>query len=145
MICKKERKKSLFLMIYTQTSCVMICHYSVMDKKSRINMIRLFWWGEMDSNHRSRWQQIYSLPPLAAREIPHYEVAGHWSWWTESNHQPADYKSAALPLSHTSIYIRFVRRFLPALCYYNIRRWRCQYLFLLFSLLFCVQGTGFMV
>ena len=25
-----------------------------------------------------------------------------WSWWTESNHQPADYKSAALPLSHTS-------------------------------------------
>ena len=28
---------------------------------------------------------------------------GSWSWWTESNHQPADYKSAALPLSHTSI------------------------------------------
>ena len=27
----------------------------------------------------------------------------NWSWWTESNHQPADYKSAALPLSHTSI------------------------------------------
>ena len=27
-----------------------------------------------------------------------------WSWWTESNHQPADYKSAALPLSHTSIF-----------------------------------------
>ena len=25
-----------------------------------------------------------------------------WSWRTESNHQPADYKSAALPLSHTS-------------------------------------------
>ena len=26
-----------------------------------------------------------------------------WSWWSESNQQPADYKSAALPLSHTSI------------------------------------------
>ena len=26
-----------------------------------------------------------------------------WSWRTESNHQPADYKSAALPLSHASI------------------------------------------
>ena len=26
-----------------------------------------------------------------------------WSWWKESNLQPADYKSAALPLSHTSI------------------------------------------
>ena len=25
-----------------------------------------------------------------------------WSWWSESNQQPADYKSAALPLSHTS-------------------------------------------
>ena len=94
MICKKERKKSLFLMICTQASCVMICHYSVMDKKSRINMIRLFWWGEMDSNHRSRWQQIYSLPPLATREPPHI----YWSWRLESNPQPADYKSAALPI-----------------------------------------------
>ena len=28
-----------------------------------------------------------------------------WSWWSESNQQPADYKSAALPLSHTSITI----------------------------------------
>ena len=25
----------------------------------------------MDSNHRSRRQQIYSLPPLAARELSH--------------------------------------------------------------------------
>ena len=33
MICKKERNKSLFLMICTQASCVMIYHYSVMDKK----------------------------------------------------------------------------------------------------------------
>ena len=29
------------------------------------------WWGVVDSNHRSRWQQIYSLLPLAARETPH--------------------------------------------------------------------------
>ena len=28
------------------------------------------WWGKVDSDHRSQWQQIYSLPPLAAREIP---------------------------------------------------------------------------
>ena len=39
-------------------------------------------------------QQIYSLPPLAAREFPH--IYG-WSWWTDSNPRPADYKSAALP------------------------------------------------
>ena len=29
------------------------------------------WWERMDSNHRSRRQQIYSLPPLAARELSH--------------------------------------------------------------------------
>ena len=34
------------------------------------------WWGKMDSNHRSQWQQIYSLPPLAAREFPHMKL---WS------------------------------------------------------------------
>ena len=55
MICKKERKKSLFLMICTQTSCVMIYHYSVMDKKSRIKIIRLFWWaGDRDLGLRRR-------------------------------------------------------------------------------------------
>ena len=57
----------------------------------------LFWWEEVDSNHRRRCQQIYSLLPLATRESSHA-----WSWWSESNQQPADYKSAALPLSHTS-------------------------------------------
>ena len=29
------------------------------------------WWGMVDSNHRRRCQQIYSLPPLATREFPH--------------------------------------------------------------------------
>ena len=29
------------------------------------------WWGMVDSNHRRRSQQIYSLSPLATREIPH--------------------------------------------------------------------------
>ena len=42
------------------------------DKKETNKLFRLvclFWWEMVDSNHRSRWQQIYSLPPLAAREI----------------------------------------------------------------------------
>ena len=30
-----------------------------------------FWWGGVDSNHRSNKQQIYSLSPLATREPPH--------------------------------------------------------------------------
>ena len=29
------------------------------------------WWGKVDSNHRSYKQQIYSLSPLATREVPH--------------------------------------------------------------------------
>ncbi len=29
----------------------------------------IFWWEKVDSNHRSQRQQIYSLPPLAAREF----------------------------------------------------------------------------
>ena len=33
-----------------------------------------FWWGKVDSNHRSQRQQIYSLPPLAAREFPHIKL-----------------------------------------------------------------------
>ena len=49
---------------------------------------------EVDSNHRSETQQIYSLPPLATRELLHMKL---WSWWTDSNPRPADYKSAALP------------------------------------------------
>ena len=33
-----------------------------------------FWWREMDSNHRSKMQQIYSLPPLATREPLHIQL-----------------------------------------------------------------------
>ncbi len=61
----------------------------------------------MDSNHRRLRQQIYSLPPLATRESLHkilcFQSSGTeflgtgWSWRTESNPRPADYKSAALP------------------------------------------------
>ena len=34
------------------------------------------WWGEVDSNHRRRCQQIYSLLPLATRESPHKAASG---------------------------------------------------------------------
>ena len=32
------------------------------------------WWGRTDSNHRSDTQQIYSLSPLATRELPHMNL-----------------------------------------------------------------------
>ena len=51
-----------------------------------------------------RWRQIYSLFPLAAREPTHI-----WSWRLESNPQPADYKSAALPIElHQQIFKKMV-------------------------------------
>ncbi len=31
------------------------------------------WWERMDLNHRSEAQQIYSLPPLATRELSHIQ------------------------------------------------------------------------
>ena len=69
-------------------------------------MVEKNWWMGMDSNHRSLRQRIYSPLPLATREPIHVtcvELTIHfsrkqWSWWWDSNPQPADYKSAALPI-----------------------------------------------
>ena len=33
-----------------------------------------FWWERVDSDHRSETQQIYSLPPLATRELLHMKL-----------------------------------------------------------------------
>ena len=45
------------------------------DKRSKKSQNRygsgIDWWGRTDSNHRSETQQIYSLSPLATRELPH--------------------------------------------------------------------------
>ena len=40
-------------------------------EKATLRATFSFWWGMVDSNHRRRCQQIYSLSPLATREIPH--------------------------------------------------------------------------
>ena len=58
------------------------------------------------SCHRSAWLRtsrcfkVHRTFPL--RSSPFGFDSLYWSWWRESNPQPADYKSAALPLSHTS-------------------------------------------
>ena len=58
-------------------------------------------WGGVDSNHRRQRQQIYSLPPLSTRVPPQRTL----SWRRELNPRPADYKSAALPLSYASEFV----------------------------------------
>ena len=56
------------------------------------------WWAGVDSNHRRHCRQIYSLLHLAALEPTRIcSLVIIWSWLSESNQQPADYKSAALP------------------------------------------------
>ena len=41
------------------------------NKSIAYAMDSFLWWAEMDSNHRSKLQQIYSLSPLATRESAH--------------------------------------------------------------------------
>ena len=53
-------------------------------------------------------QQIYSLPHLTALELSHMKFK--WSWWTDLNPRPADYKSAALP---TELHQRICFLFCP--------------------------------
>ena len=61
-------------------------------------------------------QQIYSLLHLAALETTlnkwaksWYKSHSEWSWRKESNLQPADYKSAALPIElHQQIFKKMV-------------------------------------
>ena len=42
-------------------------------------------WAEVDSNHRSNLQQIYSLSPLATRESAHFTIYYCVSRWSDSN------------------------------------------------------------
>ena len=69
------------------------------------------WWEVVDSNHRSHRRQIYSLFPLATRETSHMNfftcLEKRWSWWTDLNPRPADYKSAALPTELHQHFFRF--------------------------------------
>ena len=45
-------------------------HLEIPDaKKCPADWRDIFWWRRVDSNHRSESQQIYSLPPLATREL----------------------------------------------------------------------------
>ena len=48
-------------------------HYA--KKETHQKVCLFFWWGRTDSNHRSDTQQIYSLSPLATRELPHIQLS----------------------------------------------------------------------
>ena len=70
-------------------------------KKPPLRTVKSKWWWEMDSNHRSQRQQIYSLPPLAARESHQMErvkgIEPSRSAW----------KADVLPLNYTRKFMRY--------------------------------------
>ena len=45
------------------------------QKEHRKHRLAVSWWRKVDSNHRSETQQIYSLPPLATRELLHMNLS----------------------------------------------------------------------
>ena len=47
---------------------------------------------------------VCPLWPLGNSSEKIFISTGYWSWWTDSNPRPADYKSAALP---TELHQRF--------------------------------------
>ena len=53
--------------------CILFSNpYLYTKQNSRYRKVSaVLWWGRTDSNHRSETQQIYSLSPLATRELPH--------------------------------------------------------------------------
>ena len=103
------------------------------------------WWRGEDSNLRRRCQQIYSLPPLATREPLH--ESNSWSWRWDLNPQPADYKSAALPLSYASVKHNLCIIFIKikkATVFLNILSHKaCKALIGLFILAFSFPGPFF--
>ena len=58
-----------------------------------------FWWERVDSNHRSQRQQIYSLPPLATRELSHINLGSPakrmFCWGKDERHNERDLPLAA--------------------------------------------------
>ena len=50
-------------------SALLILYFLTKTKNQSIRTGSLFWWERVDSNHRSWKQQIYSLSPLATREL----------------------------------------------------------------------------
>ena len=57
------------------------------------------WWERVDSNHRSQRQQIYSLPPLATRELSHINLGSPakrmFCWGKDERHNERDLPLAA--------------------------------------------------
>ena len=65
--CSLKKRAAIYI-LFCKCGTLFSWHYE--KQKSRIFAAFRFEWGKVDSNHRRRCQQIYSLSPLATREFP---------------------------------------------------------------------------
>ena len=78
---KAVRRKPVFALVlptchwHVGLKWVRIHDSSLTNKNPPAMLVGFYWWGKVDSNHRSYKQQIYSLSPLATREFPHMKLA----------------------------------------------------------------------
>ena len=81
---------------------------------------------------------VCSLWPLGKPSVFSYQL--DWSWWTDLNPRPADYKSAALP---TELHQRFCQAVLSwRLVYNTTANMDCQQLFTKISKIFRKNTAG---
>ncbi len=76
------------------------------DRKTPRRKDAVFWWARVDSDHRSENATDLQSAPIGHSGTRPYYIERKWSWWTDLNPRPADYKSAALP---TELHQRFIR------------------------------------
>ena len=88
-----------------------------------------YWWKRVDSNHRSRSNRFTVCPlwPLGNSSI--------WSWWTDLNPRPADYKSAALPTELHQLELSFVLLIQATITVYHLSRILSSAFFMIYRML----------
>ncbi len=86
------------------------------------------WWREEDSNLRSRTTTDLQSVPFGRSGIPpgRIDIPIMWSWRWDSNPQPADYKSAALPIELRQ---RVSQLTINGNCLFKEKQRRCQVFF----------------
>ena len=115
----------------TPLGCCIESFKSVLWKTKKLTPkgVSFLWWGRTDSNHRSETQQIYSLSPLATRELPHMQFSVQWACL-----EPVDGLEPPTCWLQISCSTNWA---IPAAqtehAYYNDVHPKCQVLFCLFS------------
>ena len=90
---QNSRSKFRYPLLRTTERCSS-AHSCPQKISATINGYGYFWWAGVDSDHRSQvTTDLQSVPFGRSGTYPYM-----WSWRLESNPQPADYKSAALPI-----------------------------------------------